>query len=144
MSLLHNWTVATVLWRSGYNSAHPNFFKEDSRVGFNDGANASLVMDTMLSSTLVWRKRHSTNMCNLNDLCQLIKSYAHFCITFGTPLVRGDNCFSCRNLYLLDGTVSWLRYIRCKYEGESESKGNFEITTLVPLMENRCTCYFST
>jgi hypothetical protein len=29
------------------------------------------------------------------------------------------------------------------YEDESESKGNFEITTLVPLMENKCTCYFS-
>jgi hypothetical protein len=31
-----------------------------------------------------------------------------------------------------------------KYEGESESKGDFEMITLVPLMENKCTCYFST
>jgi hypothetical protein len=54
-------------------NAHLNSSKEDSRVGFNDGANASLVMETMLSSAFVWRKSYSTNMCNLNDLCQLIK-----------------------------------------------------------------------
>jgi hypothetical protein len=30
------------------------------------------------------------------------------------------------------------------YEGESESKGSFKITNLVPLMENKCTCDFST
>jgi hypothetical protein len=28
------------------------------------------------------------------------------------------------------------------YEGESESKGNFEITTSVPLMENKCMLLF--
>jgi hypothetical protein len=28
------------------------------------------------------------------------------------------------------------------YEGESVSKGNFEITTSVPLMENKCTLLF--
>jgi hypothetical protein len=50
-----------------------NFFKEDSKVWFNNGANASLVMETMLSSTFVQRKSYPTNMRNLNDLCQLIK-----------------------------------------------------------------------
>jgi hypothetical protein len=41
--------------------------------------------------------------------------------------------------------ISNIMYIiaRSTCEGESESKGNFEIT-LVPLMENKCTCYFST
>jgi hypothetical protein len=33
-------------------------------------------------------------------------------------------------------------YSLYSYKGESESKGSFEITTLVPLMENKCTCYF--
>jgi hypothetical protein len=74
MSLLHDWTVVPMLWRSGYNSAHLNFFKENSRAGFNDGAKAS----TMLSSTSVWRKSYSTNMCNLNDLCQLICPLWHY------------------------------------------------------------------
>jgi transposase len=57
----------TMLWRSGYNSAYLNSFKKNSRVGFNDGTNASLLMETMFSSTFLWRKSYSTNMCNLND-----------------------------------------------------------------------------
>jgi hypothetical protein len=94
VSLLHNWTVVTMLWRSGYNSAHMNFFKEDSRVEFNNDANASLVMEAMLSSIFVWKKSYSTNMCNLNNLCHLIKklwpllhylwyAYCHFLFHLG-------------------------------------------------------------
>jgi hypothetical protein len=31
------------------------------------------------------RKSYSTNTCNLNDLCQLMRSYAHFCIISVQP-----------------------------------------------------------
>jgi transposase-like protein len=51
----------------------PEFFKEDSRDWFNKFANASLVMETMSSSTFVLRKSYSTNIRSSNDLCQLIK-----------------------------------------------------------------------
>jgi hypothetical protein len=44
----------------------PQFFKQDSRGGFNDGANASLVVETMLSGALIWRKSYSTNPMLLN------------------------------------------------------------------------------
>lgn len=72
----------TIWWHkwceSGYEevgtTAHTwNFFREDSRVGFNNGANELLVIETVLSSTFVSWKSYSSNMCDMNHLCQLIK-----------------------------------------------------------------------
>lgn len=38
---------------NGYTSTHLNFFKKDSRVGFNIGANASLVMEIIMVIALL-------------------------------------------------------------------------------------------
>lgn len=60
------------------------FFKEGSRVGFNDDVNASLVMETQLRRLFEQTKVYFTNMCNFNDHYQLVSKKV--IPTFGTAL----------------------------------------------------------
>jgi hypothetical protein len=61
----------------------------------NNGANASLVKETVLSSTFVWRKSYSSNMCNLNDLCQLTKKLCPLSHYFQYPSSYLSNTKGC-------------------------------------------------
>jgi hypothetical protein len=58
-------------------------------------------------------------------------------------LNSGNACYHSVQNILPSGLLSKNITIRI-YEGESESKDNFEVTTSVSLLENKCTRYFST
>lgn len=59
----------------GPSAATKENLKDNLRVGSNDWSDASLVKETILRSIFVSKKSYSpTNMCNFNDLCQLIKN----------------------------------------------------------------------
>jgi hypothetical protein len=79
----------------------------------------------------------------------LYRKMCHTCKYFG-PLVYKFYAFFAPNdcikeVHFICPLVLFPKRIQLfMYEGESESKDNFETTTLVPLMENKCTYYFST